>query len=247
MTRRVSCAASRLRHMKGLFITFEGIEGSGKTTQILDLAQSLKGKAEVVLTREPGGTPLADAIRETLLAQSSQGMLPETELLLYELARRDHIEEIIRPALERGAVVLCDRFTDATIAYQGYARGLPIQKIEWLNQVATGGLKPDRTFLFDLPVSEGLKRAHGRKKKLDRFDRESENFHEKVRQGYLALARQEKKRFYVLDADRPRNTVFSELRREVEKLLAPRARPAVRRTRRVGKKVGGRGRRSGRS
>jgi len=241
MTQRLSRAALGFESMRGIFITFEGIEGSGKTTQIEDLARRLKGKNEIVLTREPGGTPLADAIRQTLLAQSSQGMLPETELLLYELARRDHIEEIIRPALERGAVILCDRFTDATLAYQGYARGLPLQKIEWLNNVATGGLKPDRTFLFDLPVTEGLKRAHGRKKMLDRFDRESEIFHQKVREGYLTLARQHKKRFYVLDANRSRDTVFQELRREVEKLLASRARPASVRTRRVRKKGGGRG------
>src|SRR5262245_17787961 len=124
---------------KGLFITFEGIEGSGKTTQIQALARLLIGRREVILTREPGGTPLSDAIRETLLAQASRGMLPETELLLYELARRDHVEEIIRPALARGATVLCDRFTDATLAYQGYARGLPLQKIDWLNRIATGG------------------------------------------------------------------------------------------------------------
>lgn len=231
--------------MKGVFITFEGIEGSGKTTQILDLAASLKGSREVVLTREPGGTPLSDAIRETLLAQRSRGMLPETELLLYELARRDHVEEVIRPALERGAIVLCDRFTDATVAYQGYARGLPLQKILWLNKIATGGIEPNLTFLFDLPVAEGLKRAHGRKKKLDRFDRESQSFHEKVRRGYLILARQNKKRFRIIHADRPRDIVFENIRREVEKLLAARARPALRRARRVGKKGNraGRGRR----
>jgi len=229
--------------MKGIFITFEGIEGSGKTTQIQELARVLRGSREIVLTREPGGTPLSDAIRETLLAQASQGMLPETELLLYELARRDHVEEIIRPALKRGAVVLCDRFTDATVAYQGYARGLPLKKIEWLNKIATGGLEPDRTFLFDLPVETGLKRAYGRKKKLDRFDRESQTFHEKVRRGYLAIARAQKKRIKIVHADRPQDIVFRELRREVEKLLQAGARPPLRRARRLGKKGDGAGRR----
>ncbi|HSA60090.1 MAG TPA: dTMP kinase [bacterium] len=230
--------------MKGLFITFEGIEGSGKTTQIQALARALSGSAEVVLTREPGGTPLADAIRETLLAQKSVGMAPATELLLYELARRDHVEEVVRPALKRGAVVLCDRFTDATVAYQGYARGLPLRKIEWLNRIATGGLRPDRTFLFDLPVATGLRRAETRKKKLDRFDRESQTFHEKVRRGYLALARNDKKRFRILHADRPRDIIFREIHREVEKLLQARARPAAGRSRGVGQKGRGGGRRA---
>jgi dTMP kinase len=229
--------------MKGIFITFEGIEGSGKTTQIEALARDLIDSREVVVTREPGGTPLADAIRKTLLDHRSRGMSSETELLLYELARRDHIEEVVRPALKRGALVLCDRFTDATVAYQGYARGLPLKKIECLNQVATGGLTPDRTFLFDLPVARGLERARGRKKKLDRFDRESQTFHEKVRRGYLALARRYKKRFRIIDADRPRNAVLGELHLEVEKLLSARSRPASDRARGIGKTRGGRGRR----
>lgn len=207
---------------KGLFITFEGIEGSGKTTQINNLERWLRQKKigrEVVLTREPGGTPLADKIREMLLHEGSDGMTPGRELLLYEIARRDHVEEVIRPALARRAIVLCDRFTDATLAYQGYARGLSRRRIEFLNEVATGGLVPKVTFLFDLSVSEGLNRARGRKKKLDRLDRESENFHQKVRKGYLEIAKKNKKRFRIIRADRSQKDVFNQLCREMEKIL----------------------------
>ena len=132
------------RRKKGVLITFEGVEGSGKTTQIKALARWIRKRGKrVVLTREPGGTPFADKVR-TLLLHSENRITPETELLLYEVARRDHLQEILRPALEKGAVVLCDRFTDATLAYQGYGRGLSLKAIAALNRLATGGLKPDQ-------------------------------------------------------------------------------------------------------
>ncbi len=207
---------------KGLFITFEGIEGSGKSTQIKALAQwltSRKNGRNVLLTREPGGTPLADKIRKTLLDTDSQGITSDKELFLYEVARRDHVLEVIRPALARGEIVLCDRFTDATLAYQGYGRGLSLKKIGLLNQAATGGLKPDLTLLLDVPVDTGLNRARKRSKKLDRIDQESASFHTRVRRGYLTLARKETRRFRIIHASGSEQDTFARIRREVEKLL----------------------------
>lgn len=202
---------------KGLLITFEGIEGSGKTTQIKKLSRWFRARGlAVVETREPGGTPLANQIRSLLLDSGTRGMTPSMELFLYETARRDHVDEAIRPALESGKIVLCDRFTDATLAYQGYGRGLSLKMIEALNEIATGGIHPNLTFLFDLPVSKGLKRARQRNKKLDRLERESKNFHEKVRQGYLTLARKEKRKFRIIHAERTPNEIFAELCREME-------------------------------
>src|SRR5262249_2147488 len=160
-------------------ITFEGIEGSGKTTQIERLARWLADHGfKIVQTREPGGTPLADHIRKELLDASNQGMSVRTELFLYEVARRDHVAEVIRPALASGKVVLCDRFTDATLAYQGFGRKLSLKLIEFFNRAATGGLKPDLTILMDLPVKSGLARAKKRTGKLDRLEQETGAFHE---------------------------------------------------------------------
>lgn len=213
-----------MRRVKGgLFITLEGIEGSGKTTQIQRLSRWLLERGvDVVLTREPGGTPLADQIRKILLnpdAVKTKGMTSETELFLYQTARRDHVMNVIKPALQRQRVVLCDRFTDATIAYQGYGRGLSVKGIEALNKIATGGMEPDLTFLFDLPVAAGLKRARERNNRLDRIESESKKFHEKVRQGYLTLARKDKRRIRVINADRNPGEIFDELCRQVEKIL----------------------------
>ncbi len=204
----------------GIFITFEGGEGTGKTTQIKELARVLKKQGiPVLVTREPGGTPLADKIRCILLDASNKHIAPEEELFLYELARRDHVSEVIQPALKKGMIVLCDRFTDATMAYQGYGRSLSKKKIEVLNQAATGGLTPDKTFVFDMPVRTGLKRAKDRCGTLDRLEQEKVSFHERVRKGYLTLARKEKKRFRVLKADRPAADIHHDILREVEKIL----------------------------
>jgi dTMP kinase len=185
-------------------ITCEGIEGSGKSTQISHLASHLRGQGrEVVVTREPGGCPIADAIRRILLDPANQQLGATTELLLYAAARAQHVEEVIRPALAQGAIVLCDRFIDATIAYQGFGRGLDLTLIKQLNQVASTGVLPDLTLLFDLPVAIGLSRALARNavalENEGRFEAESLTFHERVRAGYLQGASQEK-RFTVVDA-----------------------------------------------
>jgi dTMP kinase len=185
-------------------ITCEGIEGSGKSTQILHLAKHLRGQGrEVVVTREPGGCPIADAIRRILLDPSNQKLCATAELLLYAAARAQHVEEVIRPALSKETIVLCDRYIDATIAYQGFGRGLDLTLIQELNQVASSGLLPDLTLLFDLPVTTGLSRALARNavavEDEGRFEAESLAFHERVRAGYLQSASQEE-RFTIIDA-----------------------------------------------
>ncbi len=203
---------------KSFFITFEGGEGVGKTTQIQLLASWLKKKGySTLLTHEPGGTPMANRIRQILL--HSDHVNPYTELFLYETARRDHVTKVIHPALKKGHVVLCDRFTDATLAYQGYARGLPLKLIQAFNQVATDGLQPNLTFVFDLPVSEGLERVRKRQKGLDRLEKEHLKFHEKVRNAYLTLAQKEKRRFCIINARKNRSEIFTSISYEVEKRL----------------------------
>lgn len=189
------------------FITFEGIEGSGKTTQMRRLAATLRARGlDVVATREPGGTPVGDQIRAILLHPASV-MGPWTELLLYAAARAEHLEQVIRPALAAGKLVLCDRFTDATRAYQGFARGLPLEAIEALHGLGPLALEPDRTLLFDLDPAEGLARARGRAAggaagagSEDRFEQEAVAFHDRVRAGYRDLARLHPARFRMIDA-----------------------------------------------
>lgn len=186
--------------MKGALITFEGIEGCGKSTQTHLLSRHLEAEGhEIVKTREPGGTPIAEVIRKILLDPANDAMDPLTELLLYEAARAQHVNELIRPAIEAGAVVICDRFFDSTTAYQGAGRRLPEIDIEKLHQMATGGLSPDITILLDLPVEEGLKRA-ANATPLDRIEREAVEFHERVRQGFLSLAERHSERVRTLDA-----------------------------------------------
>lgn len=194
------------------FITFEGIEGCGKTTQIRLLAEALTAAGHrVTLTREPGGCPIADKIRAILLDAGNSAMTPSAELLLYAAARAQHISEVIAPALQRGDIVLCDRFTDATLAYQGYGRGLDRQTITELNILASSGHRPDLTILIDCPVETGLQRALARIEaatvadsssvREERFEMESRQFHQRVRDGYLALAGQEPARFVVVAGD----------------------------------------------
>jgi dTMP kinase len=185
------------------FITFEGIEGSGKTTQIGLLHEALRRRGlDVLLTREPGGTPTGDRIR-ALLLDSASVMSAPTELLLYAAARAEHLETLIRPALAAGRTVLCDRFTDATYAYQGYGRGLPLELIDAIHALPPLAMTPDRTVLFDLEPMEALRRARRRDstKVVDesRFEREAAAFHERVRRGYLELARRSPARFVVVD------------------------------------------------
>ncbi|GLO14218.1 thymidylate kinase [Pseudomonas putida] len=186
--------------MSGLFITLEGPEGAGKSTNRDYLAARLREQGlDVVLTREPGGTPLAEKVRELLLAPSDERMAADTELLLVFAARAQHLAQVIRPALARGAVVLCDRFTDATYAYQGGGRGLSVERIATLEQFVQGDLRPDLTLVFDLPVEVGLARAAARGR-LDRFEQEGQAFFEAVRQAYLQRAGREPNRYSLLDA-----------------------------------------------
>jgi len=215
-----------------MFITLEGIEGSGKTTQIEHITRFLQSNAfEVTVTREPGGTALGRKIREILLDPESRGMTPATELLLYTADRAQHIRQVILPAIEAGKIVLCDRFFDATLVYQGYARGLDITGIRNLHQLMCDGLSPTLTLLFDLAPEVGLSRAwkqiHSgdRSGNETRFEKEAVDFHRKVRQGYLELAGLEPERFQVVDAsqDEPavRRQIFSVL---TQRLLAKKTR-----------------------
>ncbi|MBN1282608.1 MAG: dTMP kinase [Proteobacteria bacterium] len=212
--------------MRGAFITFEGIEGSGKSTQIGMLAESLSAKGlDVVVTREPGGTQIGEQIRAVLLDASHRGMTPITELMLYAAARHQHVEEVIEPALAGGRTVLCDRYADATTAYQGAARRIDPSLIKAVHQVATGGLAPGLTVLLDLPARDGLARAIDRNARggavpgHDRFEREALEFHERVRDGYLSIAREEPDRIAVIDALGPVEEIHEKVLAAVEKFL----------------------------
>ena len=193
--------------MKGTFITFEGIEGSGKSTQVELLCRELARRGrEVVCTREPGGTALGRSVRSLLLDPSNRGLAAGAELFLYLADRCQHTAERVGPALERGMVVVCDRWADASVAYQGYGRGVEIERIREWNRFATRGIRPQVTILLDLPAETGLARARARNRALgtagreDRFEEEELAFHERVRRGYLELARREPGRFQVVDA-----------------------------------------------
>ncbi|WP_025128706.1 dTMP kinase [Pseudomonas sp. PH1b] len=189
--------------MTGLFITLEGPEGAGKSTNREYLAERLRAAGiEVLLTREPGGTPLAERIREVLLTPVEEVMNADTELLLVFAARAQHLATVIRPALERGAVVLCDRFTDSTYAYQGAGRGLSLARIAALEDFVQGELRPDLTLVFDLPVDVGLARASARGR-LDRFEQEGQVFFQKVREAFLARAAAAPQRYVLVDAAQP--------------------------------------------
>jgi dTMP kinase len=187
------------------FITFEGIEGSGKTTQLRYLHKHLQALGyEALVTREPGGCSISDTIRALLLDPESNNMASRTELLLYSAARAQHVVECIQPALKEGKIVLCDRFSDATTAYQGAGRGLDMEQLAAIDNFATNGLSPDLTLLLDYPVEEGLHRARCRNnsEKMEsegRFELEALTFHRRIREGYLKLARTED-RFQVIDA-----------------------------------------------
>jgi dTMP kinase len=185
----------------GRFITFEGGEGAGKSTQIRRLAQTLQAQGiDVVPTREPGGSPGAETIRKLLVEGEPGRWDGITETLLFAAARHDHVERTIRPALARGAWVLCDRFTDSTIAYQGYGAGADIELIRSLSAAAAGDVVPDLTLILDLPIEEGLKRAAGRAGGEDRFERKGAEFHARLREGFLAIAKAEPVRCAIIDA-----------------------------------------------
>ena len=188
-----------------MFITFEGIDGSGKTTQLRRVAERLD---HPLTTKEPGGTPTADRIRAILLDASSK-LDPLAEVLLFAASRHQHVADVIRPALAAGRTVLCDRYTDSTLAFQGFGRLLDLDRLRALNDWATGSLKPDKTLLFDINEETGLRRARGRGGDELRFEAEDLRFYRRVREGYLALAVAEPKRFAVIDAHGSADEVFT--------------------------------------
>ena len=201
----------------GLFVTFEGPEGSGKTTQVRLLAAWLREIGQDVLTtREPGGTRIGNAIREVLLNPAHTEMRPEAEILLFSAARAQHVGEIIRPHLESGGVVLCDRYGDSTLAYQGYGRQLCLDTLTLITAFATGDLRPDLTICLDLPVAEGLLRKRNADGiEWNRMEQEQLDFHERVRQGFLTLAALEPARWRVLDATEPVSEIAAEIRLQI--------------------------------
>ena len=203
---------------RGLFITFEGVEGAGKSTQIRRLAASLEQEEiSVLVTREPGGTQISERIRELLLERRHHKMVSTTELLLYAAARSQHVAEYIVPALTEGQTVISDRFGDATTAYQGHGRGLDLELIRRLNRVATGGLVPDLTIVLDVPVKVGLGRARRRRRSMDRLEIENLEFHQRVREGYLAIAKEEPHRVVVINSLRNPKRVHNEIRELVKR------------------------------
>jgi dTMP kinase len=205
------------------FVTFEGGEGTGKSTQIRTLEEHFASRsASFVSTREPGGTPLGKIIRRAVVEAGDRPIGSAVELFLYLADRAQHVHDVIRPALEGKKIVLCDRYTDSTLAYQGYGRGIDLDVLRELNRIATGGLRPDLTLLFDCPVEVGLSRASGRfaqqdggAPREDRFENETVEFHERVRAGFLALAQAEPERFRIIDASRS----IAEVTQDVNSLI----------------------------
>ncbi len=201
--------------MPGLFLTFEGVEGSGKSSRCRNLLKALRSaRCETVFTREPGGPDVSERIRSLLLDPDIE--VPAlTELMLYFAGRAANVDLVVRPALQKGSVVVCDRYSDATMAYQGYGRGLPLEGIRQANRLATGGLMPHMTVLMDLDPEEGFRRMNISGRKLDRIEMENISFHRRVRNGYLELAREEPARFLVVDGMLDENTQDSIILKEV--------------------------------
>ncbi len=210
-----------------LFITFEGVEGCGKTTQMEMVKEHLQRKGfQVVATREPGGTELGERIRNILLnGEEGKTIAPWSELLLYAVCRTQLVQEVIKPALQKNKVVLCDRFADSTVVYQGYVRGLNLEAIDSLNKWVTEGILPTITFLIDCPPEVGLKRALDRismktaGNKEDRFEREDMEFHKKVREGYLKLARQSPDRIKIINGERDIPVIHKEICGIIETIM----------------------------
>ena len=199
---------------KGLFITFEGIEGCGKSTQARFLTESLRTLGyEVLLTREPGGPRISEKLRELLLNKEYTEMHRLTEVFLYMASRAQHTVEWIKPALEIGQIVICDRYYDSTYAYQGAAREIPEKEIEKINNIATTGLKPDVTYIIDVPVEIGLERLHNGTKaeEIDRLESEDVAFHRRVREGYLKLAEKEPKRVVIIDGTKNAEDIHKDI------------------------------------
>ncbi len=210
-----------------LFVTFEGPDGSGKTTQMQLLADWLRGRGfDVLTTREPGGTSIGDQIRAILHDPKNADMRPATEALLFSASRAQIVDQVIRPALERGQIVLCDRYADSTMAYQGYGHGLDLDALRAITAFATGGLTPDLTIYLDLDVEEGLRRKRAAyeagQSEWTRMDQMEVDFHRRVREGYLRMAAAEPERWLVLDARRPIEEVQALIRAKVEEKLTER-------------------------
>jgi dTMP kinase len=208
------------------FITFEGVEGCGKSTQIKLIADALRIEGrDVLATEEPGGSDIGKELRRLLLNRSQIKISSEAELLLFMADRAQHVREMILPALDENRIVLCDRFSDATIAYQWFGRGMDLKEIENLNRFACADLKPDLTFLFDISVEEGIARAMKRmanaelSKREDRFESEEINFHERVRKGYLKLAQNEAARFRIVDGSKGIEEVHAAVWAEINKII----------------------------
>lgn len=206
--------------MSGKFISIEGIEGAGKSTQLAFLESYLKQQGKnVVITREPGGTKLGEQIRELLLAPREDGMAVDTELLLMFAARAEHIEQVIKPAIQRGDWVISDRFVDATFAYQGGGRGIVENRIEEISAWTLNGLQTDITFLFDLPVEVGQERVVKRNGDIDRFEQEKADFFQKIRSSYLQRAQHEPNRIRIIDASKSINDIQTQLSTTLATLL----------------------------
>ena len=202
-----------------MFITLEGQEGSGKSSQLPDLAEFLRGQGwDVLTTREPGGTPIGDQIRQVLMRLDNQELQPRTEILLFLASRAQLVEQVIKPALREGKLVLCDRFGDSTLAYQGYGHGLDLGTLRTMLDFATDKLKPDLTLLLDVDVETGLQRKR-KEDEWNRLDAYALAFHQRVREGYHELCRQEPERWRVIDAMQPKETVQLALRQAVMQFL----------------------------
>lgn len=203
----------------GKFITLEGGEGAGKSSNIPFIESYLRERGiTLVMTREPGGTPLSERIREMLLDRDEQAMTGDTELLLMFAARAQHLAQVIQPALAAGQWVICDRFTDATYAYQGGGRGIPDERIAVLEQWVQHDFRPDKTLVFDLPVATGMARA-GQRSHPDRFEQEAHSFFERVREAYLQRAQREPQRYAIVDASRPLDAVQAQIASILDSLL----------------------------
>lgn len=204
---------------KGLFITFEGADGTGKSTQIAKTADYLKeADCDVVITREPGGSRISEMIRDILLDPDNKEMTPETEALLYAAARAQHVKEQILPSLADGKTVICDRYVDSSLAYQGHARGLGMDKIFEINKLATKDIMPDITFYLDLPIKTALDRR-GSQRPFDRMEQNGTEFMELVSQGYKILAKQNKGRIFVIDAGGTQQDVFKKIKDILDKKI----------------------------
>ena len=203
--------------MKGKFITLEGSEGSGKSTQSALIYDHLKKQGkDVVQLREPGGVKISEAIRNLLLDVKNEAMGNECETLLYMAARAQVVKEMIAPALKAGKIIICDRFLDSTIVYQGFGHGMDIEFIKKLGAFATGGIKPDLTLLFDIDTKEGLSRTNAKK---DRIELRPLDYHERVRRGYLELAKREPERIKVIKVDAPKEEIFKRVRAHIDKVV----------------------------